>query len=208
VNVFVIGHGETEWSLSGQHISLTEVPLTDNGRRQAERMRPVLDRQTFALVLVSSLQRARETCDLVGLGAEAIVDPSLMEWNYGEYEGLMSQQIQAKRPGWLIGFPGGETPRQVGARIDQVVARAGCGRRRCRFRAWARAACVCCAMDWAATACRTAFSPEYRHTERPHLLPRDTRSENLEWTRRRLGCGKAIGGGYRDGLAFEAGVVV
>ncbi len=77
VKVFVIRHGETEWSLSGQHTGMTEVPLTDNGRRQAERMRPVLARQTFALVLVSPLQRARETCDLVGFGAEAIIDPRL-----------------------------------------------------------------------------------------------------------------------------------
>ena len=127
MNIFLIRHGETEWSLSGQHTGITEVPLTDGGRRQAERMRPMLSRQTFALVLVSPLGRARETCDLVGFGAEAIIDPGLIEWNYGEYEGLMPQQIQAKRPGWLIfrdGCPGGETPRQVGARVDQVVARA------------------------------------------------------------------------------------
>jgi len=127
VNIFLIRHGETEWSLSGQHTGITEVPLTDGGRRQAERLRPMLTRQTFALVLVSPLGRARETCDLVGFGAEAIIDPGLIEWNYGEYEGLMPQQIQAKRPGWLIfrdGCPGGETPRQVGARVDQVVARA------------------------------------------------------------------------------------
>jgi len=126
VNVFVIRHGETEWSLSGQHTGTTDVPLTDNGRRQAERMRPVLARHTFALVLVSPLQRARETCDLVGLGAAALGDRSLMEWNYGEYEGHTPQQIQAKRPGWLIfrdGCPGGETPSQVGARVDQVVTR-------------------------------------------------------------------------------------
>ncbi|RWO61449.1 histidine phosphatase family protein [Mesorhizobium sp.] len=127
MNVFVIRHGETEWSLSGQHTGTTDLPLTDNGRRQAERTRPALARQTFALVLVSPLQRARETCELVGLGAGAIVDPSLIEWDYGEYEGLTPQQIQAKRPGWLIfrdGCPGGETPRQVGARVDQVVTRA------------------------------------------------------------------------------------
>lgn len=127
MNVFAIRHGETEWSLSGQHTGTTDVGLTDNGRRQAERMRPALARQTFALVLVSPLQRARETCGLVGLGDEAIVDPSLMECSYGEYEGLTPRQIQAKRPGWLIfrdGCPGGETPGQVGARVDQVVARA------------------------------------------------------------------------------------
>ena len=126
MNVFVIRHGETEWSLSGQHTGTTDVSLTDNGRQQAERMRPVLARQTFALVLVSPLQRAHETCGLVGLAESAIVDPGLMEWSYGEYEGLTPRQIQAKRPGWLIfrdGCPGGETPGQVGARVDQVVAR-------------------------------------------------------------------------------------
>ncbi|MDX0423125.1 histidine phosphatase family protein [Sinorhizobium medicae] len=126
MNVFVIRHGETEWSLSGQHTGTTDIPLTDSGRRQAERMRPVLARHTFALVLVSPMQRARETCDLVGLGAAAIGDPGLLEWNYGEYEGHTPQQIQAKRPGWLIfrdGCPGGETPSQVGARVDQVVTR-------------------------------------------------------------------------------------
>jgi len=126
VNVFVVRHGETEWSLSGQHTGTTEIPLTDNGRRQAERMRSVLAGQTFTLVLVSPLQRARETCRLAGLGGEAIVDPGLMEWNYGEYEGLTSQQIQAKTPDWLIfrdGCPGGETPGEVGARVDQVLAR-------------------------------------------------------------------------------------
>lgn len=127
VKVFVIRHGETEWSLSGQHTGTTDVPLTDNGRRQAERMRPVLARQTFSLILVSPLQRARETCGLAGLGEGAIIDPSLMEWNYGEYEGLTPQQIRAKRPDWLIfrdGCPGGETPRQVATRVDRVVARA------------------------------------------------------------------------------------
>ncbi len=127
MNVFVIRHGETKWSLSGQHTGTTDVPLTDNGRQQAERLRPVLARQTFALVLVSPLQRARETCDLAGLGDGAIIDPSLIEWNYGEYEGLTPQQILAKRPDWLIfrdGCPSGEAPRQVGARVDQVLARA------------------------------------------------------------------------------------
>lgn len=127
MNVFVIRHGETEWSLSGQHTGRTEVPLTDNGRQQAERIRPMLAGQTFALVLVSPLQRARETCELAGFGDGAIREPGLMEWNYGEYEGLTPLQIQAKRPGWLIfkdGCPGGETPKQVSARVDQVVARA------------------------------------------------------------------------------------
>jgi broad specificity phosphatase PhoE len=127
VNVFAIRHGETEWSLSGQHTGTTDIPLTDNGRRLAERMRPVLARETFALVLVSPLQRACETCELTGLGAAAVIDSDLVEWNYGAYEGLTPQQIRATAPGWLIfrdGCPGGEAPDQVGARVDRVIARA------------------------------------------------------------------------------------
>jgi probable phosphoglycerate mutase len=127
VNVFAIRHGETEWSLSGQHTGTTDIPLTHDGRRQAERIRPALAKQTFALVLVSPLQRARETCELAGLGEVAVVDPDLLEWNYGEYEGLTPRQIKERTPDWLIfrdGCPGGETPGQVGARVDKVIARA------------------------------------------------------------------------------------
>jgi broad specificity phosphatase PhoE len=124
--VYLIRHGETEWSVSGQHSGLTDIPLTENGRRVARLLRPVLARETFALVLTSPLQRARETCELAGLGGCAEVDGDLMEWNYGEYEGLTSQQIHAKNPGWMVftdGCPGGESPEQVGARIDRVIAR-------------------------------------------------------------------------------------
>jgi probable phosphoglycerate mutase len=126
VNVFAIRHGETAWSLSGQHTGVTDIPLTDNGRRLAEKLRPVLAKETFALVLVSPLQRARETCRLAGLGDVAIVDPDLMEWSYGKYEGLTSKQIHEVRPGWMIfrdGCPDGETPEQVGLRVDGVIAR-------------------------------------------------------------------------------------
>jgi broad specificity phosphatase PhoE len=127
VRVFAIRHGETAWSLSGQHTGTTDIPLTDNGRRLAERLRPVLAKETFSLVLVSPLQRARETAALAGLGDAAVIERDLMEWNYGEYEGLTTKQIHETRPGWLIfrdGGLGGESPEQVGDRVDRVIARA------------------------------------------------------------------------------------
>jgi broad specificity phosphatase PhoE len=126
VNLFPIRHGETAWSLSGQHTGTTDIPLTDNGRRLAKQIAPVLARETFALVLVSPLRRARETCELAGFGDRAVVDSDLVEWNYGEYEGLTPKQIHETAPGWLIfrdGCPGGESPEQVGARVDRVIAR-------------------------------------------------------------------------------------
>ena len=127
MRVFAIRHGETAWSLSGQHTGTTDIPLTDNGRRLAERLRPVLAKETFNLVLVSPLQRARETCALAGLGDAAVIERDLMEWNYGEYEGLTTKQIHETRPGWLIfrdGGLGGESPEQVGDRVDRVIVRA------------------------------------------------------------------------------------
>ena len=127
MSVYVIRHGETAWSLSGQHTGTTDLPLTDNGRRRAERLRPLLLKETFALVLVSPMQRARQTCELAGLGNGAVLDADLVEWNYGEYEGLTPKQIHEKVPGWLIfrdGCPGGEIPEQVGARVDRVITRA------------------------------------------------------------------------------------
>lgn len=127
MNVFPIRHGETAWSLTGQHTGTTDIPLTDKGRRLAERIRLALARETFVLVLVSPMQRARETCNLAGLGDKAVADSDLMEWNYGEYEGLTPKQIHEAAPGWLIfrdGCPGGEAPEQVGARVDRVIGRA------------------------------------------------------------------------------------
>ena len=126
MNVFAIRHGETAWSPSGQHTSTTDIPLTDNGRRLAARLRPVLAKETFALGLVSPTQRARETCDLAGLGGRTVIDRNLMEWNYGKYEGLTPEQLNKIVPGWLIfrdGCPGGEAPEQVGDRVDRVIAR-------------------------------------------------------------------------------------
>jgi broad specificity phosphatase PhoE len=124
--VYVVRHGETEWSLSGQHTGVTDIPLTENGRAVARRLRPVLAERSFELVLTSPLRRARETCELAGLGTRAAIEPDLHEWNYGEYEGLTSRQIHAKQPGWMLfrdGCPWGETPAQIGARVDRVLAR-------------------------------------------------------------------------------------
>lgn len=124
--VYLARHGETEWSLSGQHTGITDIPLTENGRNLAKRLAPVLATERFALVLTSPLERARKTCELAGLGAHAEIDRDLMEWNYGEYEGLTPKQIDAQAPGWMIftdGCPGGESPAQVSARADRLVAR-------------------------------------------------------------------------------------
>ena len=124
--VYLVRHGETEWSLSGQHTGVTDIPLTENGRAVARRLRPILAEESFSLVLTSPLSRARETCELAGLGAGPVVEPDLKEWNYGEYEGLTPKQIHDKKPGWMIfrdGCPGGETPAQIGARVDRVIER-------------------------------------------------------------------------------------
>ena len=124
--VYVIRHGETEWSLSGQHTGVTDIPLTENGRDLAKLLHPVLAKESFALVLTSPLRRAKETCTLSGLGDQAEVDSNLMEWNYGDYEGLTPNEIHKKTPGWLLftdGAPGGEAPEQVGERADHVIKR-------------------------------------------------------------------------------------
>jgi broad specificity phosphatase PhoE len=126
VNVFAIRHGETAWSLSGKHTGTTDIPLTEHGRLLAERMRPVLAKNFSGRAFCSPMQRARETCELAGFGQNMTVDPDLAEWNYGEYEGKTPEEIHKVRPGWLIfqdGCPGGETPEQVGARVDRVIAR-------------------------------------------------------------------------------------
>jgi probable phosphoglycerate mutase len=124
--LYVVRHGETAWALSGRHTGTTDLSLTEHGRAVARRLRPALADTPFSLVLSSPLRRARETCELAGLGAHAAIDQDLEEWNYGEYEGLTLPQILDRRPGWMIfrdGCPGGETPAQVGARVDRVLCR-------------------------------------------------------------------------------------
>jgi broad specificity phosphatase PhoE len=124
--VFLVRHGETEWSLSGQHTGITDIPLTDNGRAVARLLAPVLEKVTFARVVTSPLQRARETCELTGLGQRAEIDCDLQEWNYGDYEGLTPKEIHAKAPEWMLfrdGCPGGESPEDVGVRVDRVIER-------------------------------------------------------------------------------------
>jgi probable phosphoglycerate mutase len=123
---YLARHGETAWSLSGQHTGLTDLPLTQRGERNARSLGQRLKGLTFAMVLTSPLQRAARTCELAGFGARAEVDRDLLEWNYGQYEGRRSAEILKDRPDWQLfrdGCPGGEAPVQVGARADRVVSR-------------------------------------------------------------------------------------
>jgi broad specificity phosphatase PhoE len=123
---YLARHGETAWSLTGQHTGLTDIPLTERGEHNARRLGERLAALTFAQVFTSPLRRAFRTCELAGFAAVATVDPDLVEWNYGEYEGRRSAEIRAERPDWLLfrdGCPGGETPVDVGVRADRVVSR-------------------------------------------------------------------------------------
>ena len=124
--IYLARHGETAWSVTGQHTGLTDLPLTERGERNALRLGQRLAGSVFAKVLTSPLQRAVRTCELAGFGAVAEVDPDLVEWNYGDYEGLRTAEIHAVRPGWQLfrdGCPNGESPQDVGARADRVVSR-------------------------------------------------------------------------------------
>jgi len=124
--LWLIRHGETAWSRSGAHTSRTDLPLTDTGRAKAVDMGRYLARRPFALVLTSPMLRARDTCRLAGFGDEAQIDPNLCEWDYGDYEGLTTTQIQADRPGWSLwrdGVPNGESIDQAAARAQAVIAR-------------------------------------------------------------------------------------
>jgi len=123
--VYLARHGETAWSVSGQHTGVTDLPLTPRGEQNARMLGNRVRSLQFDKVLTSPLERARRTCELAGFGA-AEVDPDLVEWNYGQYEGLRTAEILAARPDWKLfrdGCPGGESPEQVGARADRVLSR-------------------------------------------------------------------------------------
>ncbi len=125
--VLLVRHGETEWSRSGQHTGRTDLPLTDAGERHARALGERLRGREFALVATSPLQRARRTCELAGLGEDAVVLDDLRELDYGSYEGRTTMEIREERPGWNIwqdGTPDGETLDEAGARADRVIARA------------------------------------------------------------------------------------
>jgi broad specificity phosphatase PhoE len=124
--IYLARHGETVWSVTGQHTGVTDLPLTDRGERNAVRLGERLRGLVFTKVFTSPLRRAARTCELAGFRAVANVDRDLMEWNYGDYEGLRTVEIRAKRPDWHLfrdGCPNGESPVQIGARADRVVSR-------------------------------------------------------------------------------------
>jgi probable phosphoglycerate mutase len=124
--LYLFRHGETAWSKSGQHTGSTDIPLTPEGEAAARTLGPRLAGLTFARVFTSPRLRARQTCELAGLGAKAEVDQHLAEWDYGDYEALTSPEIRAHRPGWEIfrdGCPGGESPEEISARADRAIRR-------------------------------------------------------------------------------------
>jgi len=124
--IYLARHGETEWSRSGQHTGLTDLPLTKRGEQEARDLGKRLAGRVFAKVLTSPLQRAFHTCEIAGFGAVGEKNPDLVEWNYGKYEGLRTAEIHAEAPDWRLfrdGCPGGEIPAQVGARADRVLQR-------------------------------------------------------------------------------------
>jgi len=124
--LYIVRHGETEWSLSGQHTGRTDLPLTEKGEAKARLLAPRLAGRRFALVLTSPLQRAARTCELAGFGAVAEREAGLVEWDYGAYEGRRTGEIKAERPDWDLfrdGCPNGEMPDDVAARADRVIAK-------------------------------------------------------------------------------------
>ena len=127
LRLYLVRHGETEWSLSGQHTGRTDLPLTPRGEDQARALEPVLRAIAFEHVLTSPVRRAQRTCTLAGLGGAAEIEPDLAEWDYGDYEGRTSNDIRQNRPGWIVfrdGCPGGESVAAVTRRADRLITRA------------------------------------------------------------------------------------
>lgn len=126
LSLYLVRHGQTEWSLSGRHTGRTDIPLTAPGEDEARALLPWIKQIEFSRVLTSPRQRARRTCELVGLSERAEIEPDLAEWDYGDYEGKISSDIRVERPGWNIyrdGCPHGELPAQISARADRLIAR-------------------------------------------------------------------------------------
>ena len=124
--VYLARHGETAWTVSGQYTGVTDLPLTERGERNASQLKQRLRGLSFAKVFTSPLQRTKRTCELAGFGAVAEIDPELVEWNYGQYEGRLSAEVHREHPDWILfrdGCPGGELPDDVGARADSAIER-------------------------------------------------------------------------------------
>ena len=126
LRLFLIRHGETAWSITGQHTGLTDIALTAHGEEEARALAPHLRTVQFTRILTSPLRRARQTCELAGFGAAAAIEPDLVEWNYGDYEGKRTVDIQEERPGWNVwrdGCPHGETTANISDRADRLISR-------------------------------------------------------------------------------------
>jgi broad specificity phosphatase PhoE len=124
LRLFLVRHGETAWSITGQHTGLTDIALTAHGEDEACALAPRLRTTSFARILTSPLWRARQTCELAGFGAQAHIEPDLVEWNYGDYEGMRTADIQRERAGWNVwrdGCPHGESPANISARADRLL---------------------------------------------------------------------------------------
>lgn len=182
--VFLIRHGQTAWSVSLRHTGRTDIPLTENGRRQADALATKLGKESFGLVLTSPMRRARETCERAGFAELADVEPNLCEWHYGDYEGLTPDEIRVSAPDWLVfrdGCPGGESAEQ-GRRPRGQRDRTGAQHRprRCALRPRASVPGVRRALARPAGRGGQPFPAGYRHPERAGLLSRPSGGAALE----------------------------